>query len=438
MFVQSLDPTTGRVPEPRTPDRGWGSTSLEIFSRSAKQRACNRVIHFGLWQGARSLLMILINLGRGSRCRSWYSDKRLSEFLKRSGRGTYSYHHLRKCRYALENAGLIRTTQVHAHYDGPCRKDGPCKGGHFPAKSAPDVDGGGLRAGKGGKIVEVNVAAILGTGDRWAGPLREQSWQERHEAAEAPAVPPVGEPEVAWSEGENPMPRPSAARMAEDLHKVFAAPDARAPGREQSRDRGRADHHCAAEQSVVMDADSPVVMDDDSCDPESENLKPDRGRGARRDAQPPAARTTADAGRPCGPGCDATPRAAHAAPDAPSPNGTPRPRGESERQRTNEEQSRGQAAPPPRRAGIVLSPFAVEAPIAAKDLARLRELCPDVDFSRAHGGEVRARPRQAPADAPPPPATVRPLFAAAELGPVGRHGERPAGWRPPGGGGGSS
>ena len=73
----------------------------------------------------------------------------------------------------------------------------------------------------------------------------------------------------------------------------------------------------------------------------------------------------------------------------------------------------------------------------AEALARLRKLYPDLDMTWA-------APRVVPlfgggsssssSDGGPPPARAPRLFD--DDGPIGRHGERPPGWRPPRGGGG--
>jgi len=433
MFLAFLDPVTHRIPAARTPvrDNGFGGQPLEVFTKCRKRKANGRVKLLPLWPCARLLLMLYVDLGNGKRCRSWRSDRSLVEILRRSGLGCYSLAHVRRCRRLLEDLGLIRSLYVPPHYVGSCRADGPCKGGHFPAKGTPDVDGGGKRASKGGKVIEVNVPGILGEADLWEGPPRQSGWQDAREAREA-----ARELSVSWSEGANPMPKPSAAKMAEDLAQVFASPpDVRSAEPKSSPPAGG----CTVEQSVCMDDHGRVIMDAHSCDHHpSDGFKTGHGRatGPRRDAQPPAATGSADAGS-----IDAAPSAARAAPPAPSPSGPPGRSPESERQRMDEEQGVRQrpvraapAAEAPRRAGVVLAPFTAEAPIAPKDLARLRELCPGVDFSLAGGGAVRAAPRTTAAHATPPPAPVPSLFGPRELSPVGRHGERARGWRDPGDG----
>ena len=68
MFQRTLDPTTGRIPEPRSPKRGrYGGASLAVYSRSRKHRAIARVELLGLYQCARMFLTLAINLGRGDR-----------------------------------------------------------------------------------------------------------------------------------------------------------------------------------------------------------------------------------------------------------------------------------------------------------------------------------------------------------------------------------
>lgn len=410
MFLAFLDPVTHRIPVPRTPlrDNGFGGQSLEVFSRCRKRRAHGRVKLLPLWPCARLLLALYIDLGTGKRCRSWRSDRSIVEILRRSGLGCYSLAHVRRCRKLLEDLGLIRSLYVPPHYVGACRSDGPCKGGHFPAKDAPDVDGGGKRASKGGKVIEVHVAGILGEADLWEPPTRQTGWQDAREAREA-----ARELAVSWTEGSNPMPRPSPATMQADLAQVFGAPAG----------------PCASEQSVSMDDHGRVIMHAHSCDhspSEKFNHRHGRDTTALRDAQPAAATRTADAGSP-----DASASASDAALDAPPPNGPDRPRREIERQRTIGEQAVSQGPPPAgRRAGIVLAPFTTEAPIAPKDLARLRELCPGVDWTRYADPPARPSATSATMAAPPERRpNVGMLFGSSELRPMGRHGERPAGWR---------
>jgi hypothetical protein len=451
MFLAFLDPVTHRIPVPRTPvrDNGYGGQSLEVFSRCRKRRAQGRIKLLPLWPCARLLLALYVDIGTGKRCRSWRSDRSIVEILRRSGLGCYSLAHVRRCRKLLEDLGLIRSLYVPPHYVGACRADGPCKGGHFPAKDAPDVDGGGKRASKGGKVIEVHVAGILGEADLWEPPPRQTGWQDAREAREA-----ARELALTWTEGENPMPRPSAATMARDLAQVFASPaadlrSADLPSAESSPPAGG----CTVEQSVSMDDHGRVIMDADSCDRSpSEKFKTGHGRAsaARRDAQPAAAERPADAGRPCGPGCDAAAPAARASLDDLLPNGTPRRAQETERPKGIEEQAarhgcaeqrhvpRELPTAGPRRAGVVLAPFTVEAPIAPKDLARLRELFPALDWS-APAGRLERNPTatasSSSAAAARPPERAPSLFGAADLRPVGRHGERPRGWRGPDGGG---
>jgi hypothetical protein len=80
----------------------------------------------------------------------------------------------------------------------------------------------------------------------------------------------------------------------------------------------------------------------------------------------------------------------------------------------------------------------------AKALATLRALCPDIDLAWAaprvvpifRGGGGSSSSSSSP---PPAPAERAPRLFDDE-GPIGRHGERPPGWRlpPRGGGGGRS
>lgn len=436
MFLETLDPTTGRIPEPRTPKRGrYGGTSLAVFSRNRKHRAIARVELFGLWQCCRMLLTLYINYGRGERCRSWRSDESLAELMARSGMGTYSVHHVRRCRRLLEDLGLIRSTYVPPHSHHGCLGADRCKSGHFPASGAPDVDGGGLRARYGGNVVEVNVAAILSEGPLWAGPLREMGWQDARERLEHDEPPPAspapssGPQLVALDGGRGDGVELEDDDQAEAAAAAPSSPAAAAP----------------APERVSMDDHGGVIMDAHSCDLGSPpgNLSDDPGpatsigpraraltgtdthahagglENETHDATLEVARASAPVASPSGPrrpDADARRQASE------EPTTTSRPRGE---QRTNEEQAARQR-------------FGVTAAMDPESLARLRKLCPDVDLSWASPRVVplRGGGGSSSSSAPPasPPARAPRLFD--DDGPIGRHGERPPGWRPPGGRGG--
>ena len=414
----ALDPTTARLAAPVSKRRGrYGGVSLAVHSRSRKEQARARVALLPLWQGCRMLLALYIQLGRGARCRSWWSDRHIAEEMNRSGKGTYSVDHVRRCRRLLEDVGLVRSTYVapHSHYG--CADKCPC--GHFPNPKAPDVDGGGARAPKGGRVVEVHLAGILGAAALWEGPLREMGWADAREARELAG------------EGQAPESRPD--------------PIPQRPERPETEHGEAAAAHCAEVQRVGMDGQGRVGMDAHSCDlgSASQNAS-DHGRSAERPeaapgtAQPSrAAERPADAGRrpPGPPALDATPAAARASLDAPPPSGPPRAeRAERRPLEGSGEQAARQGSPaarPPQRA-----PSAAEPDL----LAHYAALVP-----RAVAGFVAdmvgtARPKNAPptgwseGESPRPrPPSVGLLFGASDLRPVGRHGERPRGWR--GGGG---
>jgi hypothetical protein len=431
MFLETLDPTTGWIPQPMTPKRGrYGGTSLAVFSRNPKHRAIARVEFFPLWQCCRMLLTLYINFGRGERCRSWRSDESIAELMARSGMGTYSVHHVRRCRRLLEDLGLIRSTYVapHSHYG--CAGADKCKAGHWPSSRAPDVDGGGLRARSGGNVVEVNLTAILSMGPLWEGPLREMGWQdarERCEHDEPPAAPASGPQLVALDGGGG------LVDELEDDDQAEAAAPAIAPPADPA----------SAPEGGIMDAHGGVITDAHPCDLGSPPGNLSRDPGAATSIAPraralPGTDTPAHAG-----GFESETHAALEAaravqpapslsgprrlePDARShaheePTTTSRPRGE---QRTNEEQAARQR-------------LAVTAAMDPESLARLRKLCPDVDLSWASPRVVplRGGGGSSSSSAPPaPPARSPRLFD--DTGPIGRHGERPPGWRPPPGGGG--
>lgn len=453
MFRQSLDPTTGRIPEPRTPKRGrFGGTSLAVFSRDRKRAALGEIDHFGLWQGARLLLRLYVQYGRGTRCRSWRSDRAWAEIMARSGLGTYSIAHVRRCRRDLEDIGLVRSVAVTPHSHHGCAGADRCKSGHFPSAKAPDVDGGGVRANVGGRVVEVNLAAILREGALWEGPLREMGWQDAREAREA---------------GQD---APSAAPAAAEPPRLVALPG----GRQDDEELEAAAIATAAELAEdagdlgpppIMDDHGGVIMDAHSCDlgSPSENLSRDHGP-PRSDgpgaACPPGTETPAHAGGFESETHDASLEAARAAPPASSPSGSPRleaiaspqapstrltrPDGERE-QRTRGEQPSGQREVAIVRSSLVVTREQVQinaAWAAAAALAASGQLDGDAalafgkkrEASRVvpirGGGGSSSGPQAPPA---PPPARAPRLFEDA--GPIGRNGERPPGWRGPGGGG---
>ena len=137
-----------------------GDCSLEVFTRTHKHRAMNRSDYFRLQACARAVLRFLIARGRGKRCRSWWSARRIAAAIPRSGLvAAYSVHHVRRAIKQLEDAGLVRCTIVRA-------------GERFPRGETPDVDGGGELAYEGGRVREVNMAALLGEGPVWDAPVR--------------------------------------------------------------------------------------------------------------------------------------------------------------------------------------------------------------------------------------------------------------------------
>ena len=77
------------------------------------------------------------------------------------GRAAYSVFSVRRAVQQLEDAGLVRCSWVKP-------------GDTFPHPKAPDVDGGGERAYEGGRVREVNIAALLGDAPVWAAPVRRK------------------------------------------------------------------------------------------------------------------------------------------------------------------------------------------------------------------------------------------------------------------------
>ena len=206
MFLESLDPTTGRLPEPRAPKRGrFGGGSLAVFSRDPKRRACARLDHMQLWHGTRLYVKLLINRGRGKRCRSWGSDAEMAECMTFTAGCHYSEAHATRCRKQAEDFGIIASNYVPPHSPRGCIGADKCSCGHFPNAKAPDVDGGGLRTNIGGRVKEVNLAFLLGEGDRWPGPKRFFI----HRGGCSEAVDAREEPEAAPDE-----PAPTSTRPA--------------------------------------------------------------------------------------------------------------------------------------------------------------------------------------------------------------------------------
>jgi hypothetical protein len=437
MWLESLDPTTGRIPEPRTPKRGqYGGVSLAVFSRNRKHRAIGRVEHLPLWQGLRTLITVLINHGSGPECSSWLSDEALAERCTFSGGRKYSVDHLRVCRRMGEDFGLLRSRRVLPHHRGPCNAH--CKGtiGHFPSRGAPEADGGGMRTNCGGKVMDVNLAAILGEASPWKGPLREMGWQdarERREGARPDVEPPAaarGAPVLVALEGG----RGSVAEAPDDeLEAVLEAPAAASPA--------PSGEPVGVSPPVGMSDQGGVIMDAHTCDlgSPSENLSIGSRVGYEQrpeTARPPGDETHATAGMETH---DAELEAARAAPPVASPSGPRRPSPVATQSEATtpaaiaprEQRTKGEQTPSQT---LAVDPGA----IAPKDLAELRKLFPDAAWSWAsprvvplRGGGGGSSSGQAPPAAPP----SRGPRLFDDEGPMGRNGERPPGWRGPGGGG---
>jgi hypothetical protein len=415
MFLETLDPTTGRIPEPVTPKRGrFGGSSLAVFSRNRKHRAIARVELFGLWQCCRMLLTLYINYGRGERCRSWRSDESLAEMMARSGMGTYSVHHVRRCRRLLEDLGLVRSTYVPPHSHHGCAGADKCKSGHFPATGAPDADGGGLRTKCGGNVVEVNLAAILSEGPLWPGPMREMGWQDAREAREnadpAPAAEPSSGPHLVALDGG----RGPGDALEEHDQADAAAPETTPPA--AAEDLG------ASSGGVSIHDHGGVIMDAHPCDlgSPSGNRSGDRGPATSDGPGAHALRasvTHAHAGTET--------RVSLEAARAPSPTPSTS-RQPTREQRTNEEQAARQR-------------FAVTAAMDPESLARLRKLYPELALGSLGPRVVPLHGASSSSGGPPPAPPARaPGRLFEDSGPIGRNGERPRGWGPPRGGGGRS
>lgn len=154
------------LPEPRTAT----GKPLRLYSRSPKASALARIKFLPLLPAARSMLELLVHLGRGKRCRSWEFVETMVESLFRSnlaGQGatrnfeeTYSVQHARRVLRQLYVVGLVRWVHV-------------LPGGTFPRGETPDEDGGGRSAGNhGGNVYEVNMDALLGVGPVWTPAVR--------------------------------------------------------------------------------------------------------------------------------------------------------------------------------------------------------------------------------------------------------------------------
>lgn len=169
MFAKTLD-ASGRLPEVRT-RRG---RSLALYSRSRKAVALASVEYLPIQQCGRSLLAVLIQNGRGERCRSWFKDEEIAALMPRSGGKSYSRTHVRRWRRILELVGLVRSKYV-------------APGERFPSGTAPDVDGGGFSTRVGGNVTEVNMDAVLRLAPVWQGAAPSLGWQDAREARDAAA-----------------------------------------------------------------------------------------------------------------------------------------------------------------------------------------------------------------------------------------------------------
>jgi hypothetical protein len=159
MFCQHVLPG-GMLPEPTTKARrDQPGRSLRLYSRNPKAVAIARCEFLPIQQAGRSLLGLLVQLGRGKNFRSWFKDETLAELLERSGLGHYSVPHLRRWRRVLEDVGLVRCLYIPP-------------GGKLPAGKTPDVDGSGYETEVGQNVLEVNVDALLATGPLWSPRVR--------------------------------------------------------------------------------------------------------------------------------------------------------------------------------------------------------------------------------------------------------------------------
>jgi hypothetical protein len=171
LFAKTLTPS-GMLPEPLTkPRRGKPGRSLMLHSKAAKAVALWRIELLPVQQCGRSLLALLVTLGRGKRCRSWEKDETIAEQLQRSGLGSYSVPSIRRWRRVFEYVGLVRCTYV-------------APGGELPHKLRPDEDGGGWTTPTGQQVCEVNMDALLGLAPVWVGRVRA-GWLDAREAKAA-------------------------------------------------------------------------------------------------------------------------------------------------------------------------------------------------------------------------------------------------------------
>lgn len=164
-FAATLDPT-GKLPPVQT-RRG---KSLAFYSRSPKAVALSRIKYLTIQQAGRVLLAFYVQVARGKKARSWFSDAEIATMLPRSGGGSYSRHHIRRWRKILEIVGFIRTIEV-------------LPGAPLPSRENPDEDKG-FTDHAGRLVVEVNLAACAGLEAVWRNVVRG-GWQEDRDAREA-------------------------------------------------------------------------------------------------------------------------------------------------------------------------------------------------------------------------------------------------------------
>lgn len=248
-----------------------------LHTRSPKAAAIWRLEFLPLWQGARSVLRLLIMRGRGKRFRSWLYTTNMAKLLPRSGIVEhYSVEHVRRVLVLLQKYGLIRWVEVP-------------QGGSFPASAAPDVDGGGKLCPCGGKVYEVNVDALLGRAPVWMPPERalpvgrpslaeiEETWAAE-ERAEAEGVTEDDREALAELAGSASSAPPVAVAELAPLTRPMLI---HGEGGSDHADRHRSDLGSPTENN--------------SRDPEREALGPPSG-GLRDDAASPREDSHADAG----------------------------------------------------------------------------------------------------------------------------------------------
>lgn len=316
---------SGMLPE-RLTRRGRSTT---LCTSSPKAKALARASDLALQACARAVLAFLVKMGRGKRCRSWFTADQIAELLPRSSHvSCYSVHHVRRALRQLAAAGLIRTVRI---------DPGEC----FPHKDKPDVDGGGLQTHRGGNVYEVNLEALLGRGPIWLPPPPEPPSipdldDDGAEDMRAPSF-----PGLAPSRVDAPMASQVVDQVEAEQH--AATPQAGAP---ELAIEPAVEAPAALARGVIHDAGRVIIhaATSDPCSPSPKEKKIDPAP-PKRDA-PPAAPASDASETPSAPVVRMASWSAARADRAPSARAAPaNVRDESERQGGREEQEKCQGRP---------------------------------------------------------------------------------------------